>query len=180
MRWDALFSDLEAQVSAQQAQQLDAEVAEALELERSRMHLADRMRAGVGSELKLCLPGEPQLRLHLESVGTDWLGGHAAGQSLLVRLQAVLSVDGLPRRAQPEVSRARRRLGIGAPLRALARSREAVIVQGVGGELGRGVIAQVGADHLDLAAQHREAGPPMGGPQLRSIALAAVVAVRSG
>lgn len=179
MRWDALFSDLEAQASAQQAQQLDAEVAEALELERSRIHIADRMRAAVGSELQICLPSEPQLRLHLESVGADWLSGHAAGQSLLVRLQAILSVEGLPGRAQPEASRARQRLGIGAPLRALARSRENVMVQGVGAELGRGLIVQVGADHLDLAPRHLQPGSPNGRPQLRSVALAAVVAIRS-
>lgn len=179
MRWDALFSDLEAQVSAQQAQQLEAEVAEALELERSRMSLADRMRAGVGQEMQICLPGQPQLRLHLESVGTDWLGGHLGGEGLLVRLEAVRSAEGLAGRGQPELSRARQRSGIGAPLRSLARSRETVVIHGVEGELGRGRIVHVGADHLDLAVQSREAGPSGRGPQLRSIALAAVVTVRS-
>lgn len=180
MRWDALFEDLEAQWSAQQAQRLEADVAEALELEQSRTHLADRLRAAAGCELRLNLPGEPQLRVRVDRVGADWLGGHSGVQSLLIPLQAIHSVDGLPQRSQPETSRARKRLSIGSPLRALARSREVVNVQDPGGQLGRGLITRVGADHFDLALASGDQAPGRSQPQLRSVPLAAVVAVRSG
>lgn len=180
MRWDALFDDLEAQWSAQQAQQLEVEVAEALEAERARLRLADRLRAGVGADVLLRLPGESHLELRLESVGADWLGGRSGSQSLLIPMHAVVSVDGLPQRGQPEVGPTRRRLTIRAPLRALARSREPVLVQGAAGELGRGRITLVGADHFDLAVQGGD-GDAYGKPaRLRSVALASVAAVRSG
>ena len=179
MRWEALFDDLEAQWSAQRAQQLEADVAEAVEWERAHMPLDDRLRAGVGAQVHCGLQDGGQIDLRIQRVGADWVSGQAGAQHLLLPIRAIASMEGLPLMAQPETSHTRRRLGIGSPLRALARSREAVIVTGIDGELGRGVIAHVGADHLDVAVNAAGAVPLRGRPRIRTIALASVVLVRS-
>lgn len=179
MRWEALFDDLEAQWSAQRAQQLEADVAEAVQWERAQIPLVGRLRAGIGAQVQITLQDGGQFGLLVQSVGADWISGRAGAQSLILPIRAITSVEGLPLRAQPEASHTRRLLGIGSPLRALSRSREAVILAGVGGELGRGVIAHVGADHLDLAMKGEGAAPPRSQSRIRTIALAAVVLVRS-
>lgn len=178
MRWEALFDDLEAQWSARQAEQLEAEVADAFEVELARMQFADRLRASVGSHVQLRILGEEQVRIEVGRVGLDWLSGRSGGRSLLIPLSAVLSGDGLPHRAQPETSPFRRRLGIAGPLRALARSRARVSVQGLAGPLGRGLIVQVSADHFDLALGDAQ-GLGTGRGQRRSIPMAGLVSVRS-
>ncbi|GAA4828645.1 hypothetical protein [Garicola koreensis] len=179
MRWDALFDDLEAQWSAQQAHQLEADVAQAVEWERAQILLVNRLRAGVGAQLQLKLQGGSERSLLVQSVGADWVSGHAGAQSLLIPVRAIASVEALPSRAQPETSGARRLLGIGSPLRALARSRETVTVEGPGGELGHGVITGVSADHLDVAVPGSSVPAVRTQPRIRTIALASVVLVRS-
>ncbi|MGO1549658.1 MAG: hypothetical protein ACTHWO_07565 [Nesterenkonia sp.] len=178
MRWEALFGDLEAQWSAQRAQQLEAEIAEAVEWERGQMLLVDRLRAGVGAQVQITLQDGGQLHLLVQRVGADWLSGRTGARSVILPVRAITSIEGLSARALPETSHTRRLLGMGSPLRALARSRETVIVTGVGGELGRGVIAHVGADHLDVAVKSEGAAPGRS-RRIRTIALASVVLVRS-
>lgn len=134
MRWEALFGDLEAQWSAQRAQQLEAEIAEAVEWERGQMLLVDRLRAGVGAQVQITLQDGGQLHLLVQRVGADWLSGRTGARSVILPVRAITSIEGLSARALPETSHTRRLLGMGSPLRALARSRETVIVTGVGGE----------------------------------------------
>lgn len=179
MRWEALFDDLEVQWSAQRTLQLEADVAEAVEWERAQILLVDRLRAGVGAQLQITMQDGGRFGLLVQRVGADWISGRAGAQSLILPIRAIISIEGLPARAQPETSHTRRLLGMGSPLRALARSREAVIVAGVGGELGRGVIAHVGADHLDVAVNCAGGAPGRGQWRIRTIALASVVLVRS-
>src|SRR5690625_7865387 len=77
MRWEALFDDLEAQWSAQQAHQLEADVAQAVEWERAQILLVDRLRGSVGTQLQLRLQGGSEHSLLVHSVGADWVSGHA-------------------------------------------------------------------------------------------------------
>jgi len=179
MRWEALFDDLEAQWSAQQAHQLEADVAQAVEWERAQILLVDRLRASVGMQLQLRLRGGSERSLLVHRVGADWVSGHAGAQSLLIPVGAIVSVEALPSRVQSETTPARRLLGIGTPLRALARSREAVTVEDPGGELGHGVITRVGADHLDVSVPGASATAGRRQSRRRTIALASVVLVRS-
>ena len=123
------------------------------------MLLVDRLRAGVGAQVQITLQDGGQLHLLVQRVGADWLSGRTGARSVILPVRAITSIEGLSARALPETSHTRRLLGMGSPLRALARSRETVIVTGVGGELGRGVIAHVGADHLDVAVKSEGAAP---------------------
>lgn len=179
MRWDALFDDLEAQWSAQQAQLLEAEVAETVEWQRAQISLVDRLRAGLDTPLQLGLKGGEQLDLLLRSVGADWVSGRAGAQSLLVPVRAIITIEALPLRAAAETTHTRRLLGIGSPLRALARMREPVVAAGADGELGRGVIAHVGADHFDVAVRPTGAVPGRGQSLRRTITLDSLVLIRS-
>lgn len=159
MRWESLFADLEAQWAARESEDLDQQIAEALELERSRMLMADRLRAAVGGDHPVRLRGGLGLQLRISEVGADWLWGHVAGQAVLVPLQALESVGGLALRAAAEPSRTRQRLGITAPLRALARDGQHVVVHGAQGPLGEGLLTHVGRDHIDV----RTGSPPEAG-----------------
>lgn len=150
MRWEALFSDLQVQSAAHQQELFEAEVAEAVGVEWSRTMLCDRFRAHVGHQVTLQLRGGAAVTFSIGAVGRDWLSGSAGVQAWLIPAGAVLSVTGLSRRARQESSPSQRRLGIGAPLRALAAAREQVVVRGSMGELAEGVLVGVGADFLDI------------------------------
>ncbi|TWH74155.1 hypothetical protein [Modestobacter roseus] len=74
MRWEQLFADLEAQAADQEAAELDAEAASRSRAEIGRVHLADRLRGAVGTELVLTCAGVGDLTGRLVEVG----GGLAA------------------------------------------------------------------------------------------------------
>lgn len=177
MRWDELFRDLETQWAHQQTQQLEADIADAYALERSRMQLADRLRASIGREVALHLRGGMSLKMIVENVGSDWLSGSSGAQRALIPSRAVLSVDGLLGRSQAELSETRQRQGVGAPLKALARGRAHVTVQGSEGPLGAGIITHVSADHLDMVLQPVGSVGFRGQRKLRTIPLEAINAV---
>lgn len=152
MRWDALFADLQTQLDAAQTAEFDAAVVEAARLESSRLELADRLRAHQGQQLSLVLPGNRRLSVRVGAVGSDWLSGTLAQQSVLVPLSALRAVDGMHRSAaRAEAGATRRRLGIMEPIRRLSRDRSVVQVQGSEGLLAQGLISGVGRDFLEIA-----------------------------
>ncbi|NLS10841.1 hypothetical protein HGQ17_12730 [Nesterenkonia sp. MY13] len=162
MRWDALFADLQAQWEDQRHQDLEAETVEAVEIERARMPLADRLRAHTGSSLQLELPSAGRIECEIGEVGSDWLSGQHRGRSILISLDAVLAVHSLGWKAKPEASVARRRLSITSPLRALAQHREEVTVTTASaGPPVEGVLYAAGQDHFDLADQQRRLTIPV-------------------
>lgn len=150
MRWDALFGDMQAQWDGHQQEAFASEVAEALELERSRIQLADRLRVQSGQQMRLQLRGARSMTLMLGEVGSDWLSAVSGGRGVLIPLGALEAVYGISPVAQAETSTAQRRLGIGSALRALARRREQVLAHGVDGELASGTLVGVGQDHIDI------------------------------
>ncbi|GAA1136822.1 hypothetical protein [Nesterenkonia lutea] len=177
MRWDALFADLESQLDAARTADFDAAVDEASRLEASRLGLAERLRAHRGLQLTLLLPGDQRLNVEIGTVGSDWLSGSRHPHSVLLPLAALRAVEGMKRSAaQAEPSPARRRLGITAPLRRLARDRSMVSVQGPEGRLAQGLISAVGRDFLEIA--QLDAGEThlrrAGSPARRTIPLHAV------
>lgn len=172
MRWEALFADLQAQSAAQQQDDFEAEVAHAVDLEWSRTPLCDRFRANIGRRISLRLTDGASLGFRVEAVGGDWASGSVGAQQWLIPLQAVVSAVGLLRRAQSEPSPSQRRLGISAPLRALAAAQEHVVVYGRAGEATEGVLVGVGRDFIDLRR-------PGGRAVIRTVPVYALVGVRS-
>lgn len=172
MRWEALFADLCAQSAAQEQEAFEAEVAEAVGLAWSRTSLCDRLRAHTGRQLTLQLGGGIVVSLWVGEVGSNWLSGSAGAQAWLIPSAAVIEVTGLSRRAQPEVSPAQQRLGIGSPLRALAAARETVVIHGSAGTLAEGVLIGVGADFIDVRCTAQSRG-------VRVVPMHALTGVRS-
>lgn len=150
MRWDDLFADLEAQLGAQARQELDAEVAERMRIERARLGLYERIAAARGGTLSVWCAGPGLLRGTVDDLGEGWvlLSGGRGGQAL-VPLGSVRAVEGLEPRADLTAA-GRRRFGLGHALRALARDRAAVRIVDVDGTVREGHLVQVGADVIDL------------------------------
>ncbi|MGW2093300.1 hypothetical protein [Promicromonospora sukumoe] len=151
-RWEALFSDLEAQARAQSAAEADALVSELTRAEHATMTLADRFRAVVGAMVTVELLDGASLRGVVLEAADEWLllqgvRPEPASQHL-VPLPAVAAVHGLARQAAQATSR-RDALGLGPVLRSLQRDRARVTVRTLRGS-SAGRIARVGRDHLDI------------------------------
>lgn len=172
MRWDALFADLQTQVSAQQQEDFEANVAETIALEWSRTGVADRLRAHVGQRPVLTLQDGQSVHLDIRSVGSDWLSGVGSGHQWLIPLSALQTISGLMRRSEAEASPVRQRLSITSPLRALAQAREHVTVHLASGVLIEGGLLGVGRDFLDIRSDASV-------QPVRTVPLGAVTAVRS-
>lgn len=170
MRWDALFADLEAQAEAFEAEELQLRTAEAVDLERSRVVLADRLRAHIGKPVTMHCSNGQVLPVVIGTVGHNWCSGLQGAGSCLVALSAVVAIDRLGFTAVSEASTTHRRLGMTAPLRRLAQDRAEVSVYTQAGEIARGVLHSVGQDHLDIITA---------GSILRTVSLQAVVSVHS-
>jgi hypothetical protein len=97
MRWDALFADLEAQLGAADGIERAGEVAERARAEAGRLRLTDRLRAALGTPVRIEL-ADLELRGRLVKLAPEWLllaeddGGEA-----LISVGAVQVVHGLSR-----------------------------------------------------------------------------------
>jgi hypothetical protein len=181
VRWRALFDDLEGQLAAAAAAELDAEVAERTRTETGRVRAADRLAAALGSPVALTVDGAGAVRGVLADTGPDWLLlDEGAGREVLVALPAVLSVGGLARgtavQAEGPVARA---LDLRRAVRGLARDRAGVVVVLRDGSLVSGTVDRVGADFIEVAehppGEARRAAAVRG---VRLVALGAVALVR--
>ncbi|MBC7298201.1 MAG: hypothetical protein H5T82_04835 [Demequina sp.] len=149
MRWDDLFSDLEAQLSAAQDAQFQADVSDLTRSERASIELAERLLTARGQSVALTLRDGEMVRGVVVDAAVQWLLLEAGGPQTLVPMRAVALVSGLPPRTS-HVTEVERRLGIGHALRALARDRARVIVDFGVGEV-TGLIAIVGADYVEVS-----------------------------
>ncbi|MBE1877373.1 hypothetical protein IHE71_16925 [Myceligenerans sp. TRM 65318] len=148
-RWSDLAADLDALADAQDAAESDAMVAELTRAEHATIDLADRLRAATGAPVVLDLPDGEPVRGAVREVAEAWLvldGVTRAPERHLVPLAAIDGVSGLESGSAPA---ARRELGITTLLRDLQRDRRTVLVR-TRGNVYRGRVARVGADHLDL------------------------------
>jgi hypothetical protein len=154
-RWHLLFDDLEAQFEAAQSAELDEEVADRTRREAARLEFADRLRPTVGSPVSVAVLGAGTVRGRLADVGPDWaLIVEPPSRDVLVRLGAVLGVDGLSARSAAPASAGVvvGRLNLGHALRGLARSRVVATFVLVDGTAVVGRIDRVGADFVELTA----------------------------
>jgi hypothetical protein len=182
VRWDELFRDLEAQLAAADAAELDAEVADRTRRESALLSLLDRARGACGTRVGVRVLGGETVDGLLAEVGPQWLLlADDAGRDVLVPAGAVLTVTGLAvwtggPGAGGQVSA---RLGLGSALRALAQDRAPVTVLLIDGSAVTGTIDRVGADFVEIT--DREAGSrDQRRPQVRTVPTAALAVVRAG
>ncbi|MHA3705113.1 hypothetical protein ACXR2U_23320 [Jatrophihabitans sp. YIM 134969] len=153
-RWEGLFSDLEAQLAAQEHAGVGAEVDARTRGEVADLTLVDRLRAAVDQPVRVVAVGGLALTGVLGRVGPDFLAVvEDTGREALVPLHAVRQVAGLGRFAQTEAvaGAVAARLGWRSALRAVVRDRGAVRLHLVDGEVLDATLDRVGADHVELA-----------------------------
>jgi hypothetical protein len=151
VRWEWLFSDLEALAEADDRAGFEADVGDLVRAERGAIHLRDRLRAHVGCELDLHLRRGGTLTGALLEVGADWVLLRSGTRDVLLPVAAAVAVCGLSRSALGDEARPARPLRLSVVLRGLAGDRAPVVVELAGGLVLTGTIDRVGADHLDLA-----------------------------
>jgi hypothetical protein len=183
MRWQALFDDLEGQLEAAEAAELQAEVAHRTRREVALLSVVDRLRPVEGHPVAVSVFGAGTVHARLLDTGVDWLLLEENGaREVLVPLPAVLGVSGVGARSEApgaggEVAR---RLDLRWALRGLARSRAGVSVVLRDGSAVTGTLDRVGADHVEVAehppGEARRAGSVR---QVRLVPLPAVSLVRS-
>ena len=182
MRWDSLFSDLEAQLAAERRLDLDAEVDERARVDATGVELADRLRGTVGQRSAVA-SGDDICEGRLEHVGLGWLVLASGRQQVLIPHAAAISYTGLALQAVP-AGPASGRVGLASALRELARDRSRLTVQLIGAAgcpALHGVIDRVGRDFLDLA--ETEPGEERRAANVRAVStvpFGALGSIRSG
>ncbi|MEP7178051.1 MAG: hypothetical protein ABI775_03080 [Pseudonocardiales bacterium] len=181
MRWEALFTDLDAQAEALERAERAAEVDERARLDLGALGLLERLRPALGTAVRLQCAGSVVVSGVLRRVGPDWLLlDEGAGREVLVTLRAVQGVSGLSRlSAAPEsMPIVESRLGLSHVLRGVARDRSPVRICRSDGSVLDATIDRVGADFLEAAVH--PAGEPRRRSEVREVILiphSAVVAV---
>lgn len=184
MRWDDLFGDLEAQLDAAEAAELDGEVADRTRRESALLTLADRLGGSMGGRVGLHVLGAGRVDGRLVEVSAEWvlLTGAGDGQ-VLVPMAAVQTVSGLAptthRTAAAPSGGQRVRLGLGVALRAIARDRLPVVVHLTGGGTVEGTVERVGADFLEVTEHPVGEVRPRRAGAVRTVPFAALALVRS-
>jgi hypothetical protein len=164
-RWAALFADLEGELDAADAADLDDEVTDRAGYEVARLTLTDRLTAAEGRAVTVTVTGAGPVRGTLTDSAPGWL---VVGDAL-VPTTAVQAIAGLPAHAaQP--GPVRRRLTLTYALRAIASQRGPVALTTIDGRTSHGTIDRVGADFVDVTT---ERGPS-------TIPYAVIATVRPG
>jgi hypothetical protein len=166
VRWERLFDDLEAQLGANEARELAAEVADRTRRERALVGLHERFAAAVDrTVVEVRVAGVGLIRGLVTGSGPDWvlldqradpglsavrpLGAPSVDRPVLVAVSALRAVSGLGG-AEP-TSAVTRSFGLGAALRAVSRDRAVVDVVEVDGSGLTGTIDGVGQDYVEVA-----------------------------
>jgi hypothetical protein len=152
--WDdqlfALLDDLEHQAEALYAADRAGEIADRSRSEYAAVSLASRLMASIGDDVGFDVRGTGRVTGVLQRVGSDWCLVHGPAQDWLVRLPAVLAVEGVSERSVPEVAWSPvARLGLASALRRLADAGERCLVHAVDGGSRDVVIARVGRDFVE-------------------------------
>ncbi|HEY8752266.1 MAG TPA: hypothetical protein VIM40_01255 [Arthrobacter sp.] len=184
MRWDALFSDMEAQFAEGGRLAVEAEISERARVEIASVALADRLRGSLNSHVAVHLVGGRIFEGTLSHAGADALVLNEARHQILIPYGAVARYAGLGRLSVAETSQVRRRIGLSRALRGLARDRVELAVtlryvpesdSGLAG-----VIDRVGSDFFDLAlVTHGEARRASQVRQVATVPFEALGAIRS-
>jgi hypothetical protein len=182
VRWDDLFTDLEAQAEALEVAARAAEVGERTRVEVSGLAVHDRLRAAVGTSVRIRLAGGLPIVGTVQRVGPDWLLlDEGAGRECVLSTAAVRSVSGLGRLSAVPGSEGvvESRLALRSALRGIARDRSAVRVHLVDGDVLDATVDRVGVDFVEIA--RHAAGEPRRHGEVREVVLVpfgALAAVR--
>jgi hypothetical protein len=167
VRWERLFEDLEAQLAADEARELAAEVADRTRRERALLGLHQRFAAAVDRVVvEVRVAGVGLLRGLVTGSGPDWVlldhraehplsvvspsgGDRRIDRPVLVAMAAVRSVTGLA--GAEHTTAVARAFGLGSALRAVSRDRAVVDVVDVEGSVTTGTIDGVGHDYVEVA-----------------------------
>jgi len=163
VRWERLFDDLEAQLGADEARELAAEVADRTRRERAQLGLTERLTAVLdGPVVELRVAGVGSVRGVVVGCGPEWVlvdqrGDQALSvvreglpdRPVLLAVPAIRAVTGLFG-ATPTGAVARG-FGLGAALRAVSRDRAVVDVVDVDGAVVTGTLDAVGHDLVEVA-----------------------------
>ncbi len=187
MRWDRLFTDLEARFDELVDAEAAAESADRERVAVGAVRATQRLAGSIDRPIRVRLAGGASVSGVLRSVGPDWLlVTEGQGRDCVVALVAVTAVEGLTAATGPEISGFALRLDLRRALRGLARDRSPVAVAMTGwaagtagpgtgaygpigaGEL-TGTIDRVGADFIEMAVH--AAWEPRRAGAVRSVAL---------
>ena len=154
MDWDdqlfALLDDLEHQAEALYAADRAGELVDRSRSEYAGVTLASRLMASIGENVGFDVRGPGRIGGVLQRVGADWCLVHGPAQDWLVRLAAVVAVEGVSQRSLPEVAWSPvARLGLGSALRRLADAGEECLLHTVDGSSREVVIGRVGRDFVE-------------------------------
>lgn len=150
VRWDSLFADLQAQWEAELRAGDDAEIRDLAQAEAAGTRFGDRLRARRGASLTLRLADGSDRVGTVGDVAQEWVLLAEGERRHLVPVAAIALAWPLAG-AAPAPSAIERGLGLGHVLRALAGEGQDVVVRTHGGDH-TGLLARVGADHIDVAA----------------------------
>ena len=128
MRWESLFSDLDAQMEELEASELASEVADRTRREVARFRLVDRLRPTFGHPVTVFTLGGGKLSGRVAGVGSDWLlVADDRRFETLVPLEAITGITGLGGLTASPGSEGKvaARLTLGYALRGIARDRAA-------------------------------------------------------
>ena len=151
MRWDDLFTDLEARAAHEHRQEFEAEVADRRLRDVATVALADRLVGtcgSPGSDVALQLPDGAWVSGAVRDVGLEWVLLLTPRQ-VLVPLAAVTAVRGLAAISGPPTTAVRARRTFLLAVRALSGAAVTVLVRTRAADV-RGRLERVGADHVDV------------------------------
>lgn len=101
MRWEMLFTDLEAQATAADRADRDLAAADLTRAEAATISLLDRLAAVRGDQVRAALVSGADLAGELREVYPDWVLLRSAGREVVVPVAAVEAWSGLGTRAAP-------------------------------------------------------------------------------
>ncbi|WP_129667419.1 hypothetical protein [Phytoactinopolyspora endophytica] len=180
MRWERLFSDIEAQLDEYERLDFDDEIAVRTRSVRKEIYLVDRLRYECGRNIEVRVQGAGVVRGRLASVVPSWmLIGDESGGELLIPRAAVLAVSGAGMRAalhgpNPPVVEPL----LGQAISAVSQDRSPVVATLLDGSLLTGVIDRVGADFFDVASGLPGEAGTRGVPARTAVAFSALALLR--
>ena len=175
MDWDerlfAFLDDLEQQAQALYDADRESELADRARSEYAAVTLVSRLMASVDRDVVLDVHGVGPVAGRLRRVGPDWCLVHGSAQDWVVRLAAVIGVEGASDRSVPDVAWSPvSRLGLGSALRRLADTGTDCRLHTVDGTIRDGRLARVGSDFVEAH---------MGEDRILLVARGALAAVQS-
>ncbi len=189
MRWEQLFSDLDARFDDLADAQMMAELPDRERVAAGAISLVERIGGSVGRQIRVRTTAGVAVVGAVRKVGPDWLLiEDGPGREALLASVAVTIVEGLSAATGPAVKGVELRLNLRHALRGVARDRSPislVVCGGVGEPTSlytevTGTIDRIGADFIEVALH--AAWEPRRAASVRSVVLvplSAVVVVRA-